>query len=205
MEEHLCFIKVYLDLFKGDSAETLKVRYQKMFKTPKRITERYPVSKEGDFARKYMIYLSWLLSEEMLDVETDLKLRILNHLLLRTPASSLRKILLESGFGDDIIGNGIGNEFPQPIFSVGMNGLSKDDVRKVEELIVNTFKSLVEEGFALDAVEASMNTIEFSLREHNSGSFPRGLSLMLCSIVCGLFCSDFLKRKNKICSFTIHV
>ncbi|XP_020083001.1 presequence protease 1, chloroplastic/mitochondrial-like isoform X3 [Ananas comosus] len=97
-------------------------------------------------------------------------------------ASSLRKILLESGLGDDIIGNGIEDEYPQHIFAVGMKGLSKDDVRKVEELIVKTFKSLAEEGFKLDAVEASMNTIEFSLRENNSGSFPRGLSLMLRSI-----------------------
>ncbi|OAY65982.1 Presequence protease 1, chloroplastic/mitochondrial, partial [Ananas comosus] len=180
--ERLRILSAYLDLFEMDSAETSKVQYQKMFKAPKRITERYPVGKEGDFARKYMIYLSWLLSEEMLDVETELKLSILNHLLLGTPASSLRKILLESGLGDDIIGNGIGNEFPQPIFSVGMKGLSKDDVRKVEELIVKTFKSLAEEGFALDAVEASMNTIEFSRRENNTGSFPRGLSLMLRSI-----------------------
>ncbi|KAM0862557.1 hypothetical protein ACQ4PT_045202 [Festuca glaucescens] len=39
-----------------------------------------------------------------------------------------------------------------------------------------------DEGFAAKAVEASMNTIEFSLRENNTGSFPRGLSLMLRSM-----------------------
>ena len=35
------------------------------------------------------------------------------------------------------------------------------------------------EGFSPTAVEAAVNTIEFSLRENNTGSFPRGLSLML--------------------------
>ncbi|XP_020083000.1 presequence protease 2, chloroplastic/mitochondrial-like isoform X2 [Ananas comosus] len=180
--ERLRILAAYLDQFELDSTETSKVQYQKVFKTPKRITEKYSVGGHGDFAKKYMIYLSWLLSEEMLDVETELKLYVLDHLLLGTPASSLRKILLESGLGDDIIGNGIEDEYPQHIFAVGMKGLSKDDVRKVEELIVKTFKSLAEEGFKLDAVEASMNTIEFSLRENNSGSFPRGLSLMLRSI-----------------------
>ncbi|KAJ6403532.1 hypothetical protein OIU84_015444 [Salix udensis] len=47
---------------------------------------------------------------------------------------------------------------------------------------MSTLKKLKEEGFETEAVEASMNTIEFSLRENNTGSFPRGLSLMLRSI-----------------------
>lgn len=46
-----------------------------------------------------------------------------------------------------------------------------------------TLKQLVEDGFSPEAVESSMNTIEFSLRENNTGSFPRGLSLMLRSMV----------------------
>ena len=35
------------------------------------------------------------------------------------------------------------------------------------------------EGFPQDAIDASVNSIEFSLREFNTGSFPRGLSFML--------------------------
>ncbi|KAF2542901.1 hypothetical protein F2Q68_00032319 [Brassica cretica] len=48
---------------------------------------------------------------------------------------------------------------------------------------MDTLKKLAEEGFDSDAVEASMNTIEFSLRENNTGSFPRRLSLMFQSII----------------------
>ncbi|MED6182594.1 hypothetical protein PIB30_029952 [Stylosanthes scabra] len=47
---------------------------------------------------------------------------------------------------------------------------------------MTTLEKLSNEGFDMGAVEASMNTIEFSLRENNAGSFPRGLSLMLRSI-----------------------
>nr|CAD1820685.1 unnamed protein product [Ananas comosus var. bracteatus] len=162
--ERLRILAAYLDQFEMGSTETSKVQYQKVFKTPKRITEKYSVGGHGDFAKKYMIYLSWLLSEETIDVETELKLRILDHLLLGTPASSLRKTLLESGLGDDIIGYGIEDQFRQPIFAVGMKGLSKDDVHRFEELIVKTFKNLADEGFTSDAVEAAMNTTEFFLR-----------------------------------------
>ena len=42
---------------------------------------------------------------------------------------------------------------------------------------MGTLAKLADEGFEPDAVEAAVNTIEFSLRENNTGSFPRGLSL----------------------------
>ncbi|RWW88995.1 hypothetical protein BHE74_00002105 [Ensete ventricosum] len=115
-----------------------------------------------------MVCLNWLLSEEPLDLETELTLGFLDHLLLGTPASPLRRILLESGLGDAIVGGGIEDELLQPQFSVGLKGVSEDDIHKVEELIMETLKSLAEEGFAPEAVEASMNTIEFSLRENNT-------------------------------------
>lgn len=50
---------------------------------------------------------------------------------------------------------------------------------QVEELILGKLEECAREGFSATAVEAAVNTIEFSLRENNTGSFPRGLSLML--------------------------
>ncbi|GAY54861.1 hypothetical protein CUMW_160020 [Citrus unshiu] len=129
-----------------------------------------------------MVCLNWLLSDKPLDLETELALGFLDHLMLGTPASPLRKILLESGLGDAIVGGGIEDELLQPQFSIGLKNVSEDDIQKVEELIMDTLKKLADEGFDSDAVEASMNTIEFSLRENNTGSFPRGLSLMLRSM-----------------------
>lgn len=116
-------------------------------------------------------------------METELTFGFLDHLLLGTPASPLRRILLESGLGEAIVGGGVEDELLQPQFSIGLKGVSEDNIQKVEELVMQTLKDLAEEGFASEAVEASMNTIEFALRENNTGSFPRGLSLMLRSIV----------------------
>jgi presequence protease len=148
-----------------------------------RIIEKYPVGQEGDLTKKYMVCINWLLAEEPLDVETELTLGFLDHLLLGTPASPLRRVLLESCLGDAIVGGGVEDELLQPQFSIGLKGVSEDNIQKVEELVMQTLKNLAEEGFASEAVEASMNTTEFSLRENNTGSFPQGLSLMLRSIV----------------------
>lgn len=181
--ERLRILSEYLDMFDASSASNeSKVHPQKLFSEPVRIKEKYPAGESGDLKKKHMVCLNWLLSDKPLDLETELALGFLDHLMLGTPASPLRKILLESGLGDAIIGGGIEDELLQPQFSLGLKGVSEDDIQKVEELIMSTLKKLAEEGFDVDAVEASMNTIEFSLRENNTGSFPRGLSLMLRSV-----------------------
>ncbi|KAL2349570.1 hypothetical protein Fmac_003570 [Flemingia macrophylla] len=181
--ERLRVLSEYLDLFDSSVApDESRVEPQRLFSKPVRIVETYPAGEGGDLKKKHMICLNWLLSEKPLDLETELRLGFLNHLLLGTPASPLRKILLESRLGDAIVGGGVEDELLQPQFSIGMKGVSADDICKVEELVISTLKKLADEGFDTDAIEASMNTIEFSLRENNTGSFPRGLSLMLQSI-----------------------
>lgn len=181
--ERLRILKEYLDMFDASPVSNQsKIEQQRLFSEPVRIVEKYPSGDGGDLKKKHMVCVNWLLSEKPLDLETELTLGFLDHLMLGTPASPLRKILLESGLGDAIVGGGIEDELLQPQFSIGLKGVLDDDIPKVEELILNTFKKLAEEGFDNDAVEASMNTIEFSLRENNTGSFPRGLSLMLRSI-----------------------
>ncbi|KAK9287309.1 hypothetical protein L1049_015722 [Liquidambar formosana] len=181
--ERLRILSEYLDLFDASSASNeSRVEPQNLFSEPVRIVEKYPAGEGGDLKKKQMVCLNWLLSDKPLDLETELAIGFLDHLMLGTPASPLRKILLESGLGEAIVGGGVEDELLQPQFSIGLKGVSEDDIQKVEELIMCTLKKLADEGFHPDTVEASMNTIEFSLRENNTGSFPRGLSLMLRSI-----------------------
>ncbi|KAH7679588.1 LuxS/MPP-like metallohydrolase protein [Dioscorea alata] len=181
--ERLRILSEYLKEFEASSSsDESKVEPQKLFKEPVRIIEQYPAGDGGDLTKKHMVCINWLLSDKPLDLETELTLGFLDHLLLGTPASPLRKILLESGLGDAIVGGGMEDELLQPQFSIGLKGVSQNDIHKVEELVMETLKNLAEEGFSPEAVEASMNTIEFSLRENNTGSFPRGLSLMLRAV-----------------------
>ncbi|KZV37449.1 presequence protease 1, chloroplastic/mitochondrial-like [Dorcoceras hygrometricum] len=181
--QRLRILSEYLDMFEANSApEESKIDSQKLFSEPIRVVEKYPATEAADSKQKHMVCLNWLLSETPLDLETELAVGFLDHLMMGTPASPLRKILLESGLGEAIVGGGVQDELLQPQFSIGLKGVSEDDIQKVEELIMRTLKKLADEGFDSDAVEASMNTIEFSLRENNTGSFPRGLALMLRSV-----------------------
>jgi len=54
----------------------------------------------------------------------------------------------------------------------------------------STLNDLVRHGLPADAVEAGVNALEFALRENNTGSFPRGLSLMLRALTTWLYDAD---------------
>ena len=64
---------------------------------------------------------------------------------------------------------------------------------QVEELILGNLEQLAREGFTSTAIEAAVNTIEFSLRENNTGSFPRGLRLMLRAAAAWIYDRDPLE------------
>ena len=56
--------------------------------------------------------------------------------------------------------------------------------------MLDTLRACASGGFPADQVEASMNTVEFRLREFNTGGFPRGLSFMLGAMSEWLFDRD---------------
>ena len=55
---------------------------------------------------------------------------------------------------------------------------------------MSELEKLKKSGFTSTAVEAALNSIEFDLRENNTGSFPRGLSLMLRSMSSWIYDKD---------------
>ncbi|KAH7404793.1 hypothetical protein KP509_15G043100 [Ceratopteris richardii] len=178
--ERLCLISAYLDEFEeNEAARESEDKVQNLFTEPRTVTETYAAGETGDLKKKHIVCVNWVLADTPFDMETELAIGFLDHLMLGTPAAPLRKALLESGFGEAIVGGGVDDDLLQPQFSLGLKNVSEENVLKVEELIMAKLKELVDVGFTSEAVEASMNTIEFSLRENNTGSFPRGLSLML--------------------------
>ena len=109
----------------------------------------------------------------------DLIVGVMDHLLMGTSQSLLYKKLMESGLGTAITGGGLSDELLQATFSVGLKGVEAENAKVVEELVLSTLMEAATEGFTDDEIASAMNTIEFRLREFNTGSFPKGLSFML--------------------------
>ncbi len=161
------------------------VQLQRRLEEPRREKAFFPwndqETAESGGRPKGMITVNWLLPETR-EQTLCLSLQILRHILLGLPGSPLRKALIDSGLGDDIAGVGLETDLRQMYFSVGLKGIATESATKVESLILDTLQRLASEGIDPDSIEAALNTIEFRLRENNTGSFPRGLVLMLRSL-----------------------
>ena len=156
---------------------TSQIKYQQKNLKPTRLEVPFPIGPGSE--PKHMITLNWLVNDKQLDPKEALTLSLLDNLLLGTSTSVLRKTLMESKLGEAVTGGGLSDELLQNTFSIGLKGVQKENVKKVEELIFATMNKIGIEGFDKDDVKAAVNTLEFRLREFNTGSFPKGLSLML--------------------------
>lgn len=142
----------------------------------------------GEDSKAY-VTVNWLLNETG-DAEMTLALNVLDHILMGTPASPLRKALIDSGLGEDVAGGGLEDELRQYFFAAGLKGTTEDKADAIERLIFDTLQKLTDEGIDRKTVEASLNTIEFMLREMNTGRFPRGLLLYIRALAFWLYDAD---------------
>lgn len=171
-------LKILDTAFQGYSALKIdsQVKLQAPFNEPKSAVELYESSDDPN--AKAQVTVNWMLPE-VHNQEDELGLRILSHILIGTPASPLRKALIDSGLGEDLAGAGFETSLRQRMVSIGLKGIQETSAQKVEQLMLETLKSLVDGGIDPQTIAASVNTVEFALRENNTGSFPRGLAIML--------------------------
>ena len=184
-DERLRLLDAWLDAFERKDVQS-SLPLQPGWEAPRRMTHPYDSGDSPD-AKAY-VTVNWLMPEST-DVETTLSLSILSHILLATPASPLKKALLDSGLGEDVTG-GYQEELRQGYFSAGMKGVQRENLEKVESVIHATLAELAEKGIDPETVAASLNTLEFRLREQNTGRFPRGLFLMLNALGPWLYDGD---------------
>lgn len=185
-QERLKLVQEYLKDFEAIQVDS-SVELQPQFDAPRRETFPYDAGDETGEKKSYLT-VNWLLPENA-NPEQTLSLTILSYILLGTSASPLRKALIDSGLGEDVTG-GLDTQLRQMVFMAGLKGIAGGDVDKVENLILDTLARLAREGIEPETVEAALNTLEFNLRENNTGSFPRGLSLMLRSLTMWLYGGD---------------
>lgn len=181
----------YLSEFAANPSDSA-IRWQPKRSTPWTVEEKFPATAET--AEKHMVTVNWLVNDAPMSLRDSLAWGILDHLLLGTSASKLAKALTDSNLGDDLAGGGLSDELLQATYGIGLKGVAPTDVEKVEPLVLSVLEQLAQTGFEPDAITSSINTIEFQLREFNTGGFPRGLMFMLGSLNDWLYDRDPLDR-----------
>jgi Zn-dependent M16 (insulinase) family peptidase len=187
-DHRLDILEAYLSRFEPITPDS-DIALQPRWSEPRRETVTYAASEDELGKKTGMVSVNWML-DEISDQGELLALAVLEQALVGTAAAPLRRALTESGLGEGLTGSGLAEEYRQPYFTVGLKGIDEADGDKVEALILETLAGLARDGIAPETVEAALNTIEFRLRENNTGSYPRGLAVMFRSMRSWLYAHD---------------
>jgi Zn-dependent M16 (insulinase) family peptidase len=175
-EERLRLVDAYLSDFEPKAVDAT-IAIQPLYPEPRRVIVPFAASDDAQaVGRQARVAINWALTEDK-SPETLLALSILGHILIGTPASPLRQALIDSGLGEDLAGTGLELDLRQSTFSTGLRGTDAAQADVIEALVISTLTDLAERGIDSEMVEASLNTVEFALRENNTGRMPRGIIL----------------------------
>jgi Zn-dependent M16 (insulinase) family peptidase len=176
-EIRLELMEGYLKLYQAIKVDSA-IAPLKVLIDPVQVEVPYDAGQDASDAKKSYFTINWVLPDH-LDPVLLFSLDVLAHILIGTPASPLRKALIDSGLGEDLTGLGLEkNEHRELLFSTGLKGIASTDAPQIKKIIMESLNKLASEGIEKDMIDAALNTLEFQLRENNTGGYPRGLAMM---------------------------
>jgi len=179
LEKTLAFIhEKVLDQFDYLSVDSL-VPPQPRWKSPRQETHGYAYSDSEDMAKKYQGCVAWLTCDAK-DTFEILVLSILDQILMGNSGSPLRKALIDSNLGSALAdSSGFEPDNRDAMFVCGLKDITKDSVKKVEEIIFSTLKDLIKKGIDPDLIASAIHQIEFYRKEITNTPYPFGIKLLI--------------------------
>jgi presequence protease len=118
--------------------------------------------------------ISWLVCETS-DVLESFSFSILSSLLMSGYGSPLYQGLIESGMGSNFSPNtGFDSSGRIGIYSIGLDGMKKEDVPKLKDRVQHILREKADEAFLPHKIEGYMHQLEIALK-HKTSSFGMGL------------------------------
>ncbi|KAL8702688.1 MAG: hypothetical protein Q9201_004149 [Fulgogasparrea decipioides] len=174
LADHLAEISRRLEHFSQSHADrTIKTPVDLSVK-PLEYTVKGPTDPLVDKEMQYKTSTSWLMGDTS-DMVENFALRIVSSLLLDGYGSPLYRNLIESGLGPDWSPNtGYDTGGKIGIFSVGLNGVKRDDVPKVKEAIDSCLRNVYNSGFDAGKIDGLLHQAELGLK-HKTANFGMGI------------------------------
>ncbi|MEE6467170.1 hypothetical protein FKM82_007157 [Ascaphus truei] len=139
-----------------------------------------PDSFAADPAKQTTVGISFLLSD-ITDSFEAFTLSLLSSLMVSGPNSPFYKALIEANIGTDFSPDtGFNNYTKETYFSIGLQGIAKEDTETVKQIICKTINEIVEKGFEAERIEALLHKLEIQMK-HQSTSFGLALASYVAS------------------------
>ena len=150
-----------------------EIRPQEPFAAPVQKDKYYSILPEED--EKEKAYLSWNVALPIHgNAKEILAFRILDYVLCDAEGAPVKEALRKKGIGqsvESLYEPGI----YEPYFSVAAKLADPEQKDEFEATILETLKSIAENGIDTKALQAGINYHEFHYREADFGSYPKGL------------------------------
>lgn len=173
IEEKLAYLdREYLSSFDRIEPHS-EIALQTPFGEMVRQEAAYSISEGEKESEKTFLALSWLVGEAD-DAEAMLALDILQHALLQTEAAPLKKALMDAKIGKDV-SSSFEDALRQPYMSLIVTGSEAERADELCSLTEKELRRLVDDGIDKTLLEASINRLEFKVREADFGTSPKGL------------------------------
>jgi len=172
-EKELEFInEEYLKNFEYKDIDS-EIKEQKSFESMKEESFTYGIAESEDLNHKSYYSLNFVIGDAT-DGEKGLAFDVLAYLLTRSTAAPLKKALIDAGIGKAVSGD-FDNSTKQSAFTVLVKNAELNKEEEFKKVVMDTLKDLVKNGIDKELIEASINRVEFELREGDYGSYPNGL------------------------------
>ena len=177
--------KEYLSRFEKIELDS-SIQLQKGFTEKKTVEEYYSVNNEEEAKdAAYFSYNIAFTGEE--DVVKETAMSLLCSALIKKPGTPLKVALTEAGIGADSTAN-YEDEIAQPFLSIVTKNAAADKAEEFLKVVTETLEQCATEGVSKKSLSAALNSMEFSLREGDSGSYPKGLRY--CQMMFGTWLYD---------------
>jgi len=137
---------------------------QPRWTAPRRSEDVYPVGAGESLERNTYAAVEWLTGASF-DVEHAVLLRLLALLLVGNEAAPLRKAVIDSRLGDDVVFAGDSSVGREATFGLAVKGTDPDKVDAIEELVLRTLRALSATTLAPERVEAAFQQASYQYLE----------------------------------------
>jgi Zn-dependent M16 (insulinase) family peptidase len=185
LNKELEFIdKEYLANYNKEDVK-IDIPLQKQFVAMKEIVAPYPVTEGSKTENQTYLTLNFVAGLNT-DRELAMALNVLSDVLVNQEAAPIRLALQKAGIGQEV-GASV-DEIQQNVFQIFVQNANAGDKEKFKEIVMSTLREVLEKGLDKQAVEGSLNRMEFRLREGDDAQ--KGLTYVMQALPGWFFAND---------------
>ena len=161
--DYLAFLNPGLDPF-GRIAVNPAITRQPRWTEPRSLTDTYPIGPQESGAEKTYVSVNWLVGDAIDPVDSVL-FQVLGHFLLGNEGAPLKKAVIDSKLGQDLVYSGYGDVGLEAAFRVGIKGAEPDRTDAFVTLVTETLGRIADRPVERDRIEAAFRQTVYSYRE----------------------------------------